>query len=120
MRSGIQKQDGAQEAGRGSHHEVLDAVERKLEASIAMENVLLGLLVERGVTPSSAEICSAFNRVKHEKAIVSAARELEQYLWKSVGGSDEWPIEIRTASDEGGELARLLQKLRASIQASNA
>ena len=92
--------------------------EKKLQRSIDMEGAMLRLMMERKVTPGTAEICGALDKVASEREIVNAATALEFYLWQNTGSNDEWAIEIRTATDEGGKLAQLLGALRSAIKAA--
>lgn len=50
-----------------------------------------------------------------EPILLDAARELMIYLRENTGTSDEWPIEICTASDEGGKLAQLLNEFEQAL-----
>lgn len=47
--------------------------------------------------------------------LIRASEALQDFLWKNCGLNDEWPVEIKVATDVADEMTRLLEEHRLSL-----
>lgn len=90
----------------------------KLDKAYEMQNGLLQLLIQNGIKPSSIDLCQAIEEAICINRVAERAVILHDYLHQNCGPTDEWPIEIKTSTDEGGKLADLLTELAKAIAKS--